>query len=210
MPPPSKDDLIKGWRYSATIQMRTPLRVLRRHGQVVKTSQPPVETEIQHGIWVPVLKMFADLAVAMPEINFGRTMASEVGYIPEDGGEYLQFLLAVREVVEFPGAVSDRLASLRTELAKPEWGEFISKLGGQEAVYARFFPALIETIPGLPAGTVAALWASELTTPRALAECSDARLSAIKGIGPAKLKAIREACGAAPDQDSERLDLVQR
>lgn len=204
----SSGDLITGWRYSATIQMRTPLRILRQHGQKVGTSNgQPIEPEMQHGIWVPVLNTFGSLGVDLPEMEW--TMASEVGYIPADGGQYLQFLLAVRQVVEAPGTVPERLAQLRAELAKPEWAEFIAQLNGREAIYARFFPAFIETISGLQAETVAALWAAELTTPRTLAEASDARLRSIKGIGPAKLKAIRAACDAAPDKDAERLDLVE-
>lgn len=202
-------DLITGWRYSATIQMRTPLRVLQKHGQKVGTSQgQPIEPETQHGIWVPVLNTFGSLGVDLPEL--GWTMASEVGYIPADGGQYLQFLIAVRAVVEAPGTVPERLAQLRGELAKAEWSEFIAKLDGREAIYARFFPPFLETIPGLQADTVAALWSAELTSPRTLAGASDARLRSIKGIGPAKLKAIRAACEAEPDKDAERLDKVER
>lgn len=204
-------DLIKGWRLSATLQLRTPLRILRRHGEISPNhgGPPPVE-EMQHYAWTAVLKTHAELGIPIPELEIESWHASDVGPVPVDGGEYLHFLLAVREIVEAPSSVSERLARLRGEMANPDWAGFVVKLGGREAIYSRFFPPFIETLSGLPADAIKALWSADLTTPRALAAASDARLRSIKGIGPAKLKGIRAACEAAPDKDAERLDMVER
>lgn len=203
------DSLIAGWMYSATIQLRTPLRVLNLHGEKVSADHGrPVETETQHGAWVPVLKTYSEMGFQIPEID--RTSASDVGQIPADGGKYLQLLKSLRQIVEAPEEIPARLAQLRAELSKPAWAEFVTKLGGRESIYAKFFPAFIETIPSIPATAVEAMWAAELTTPRAISEASDAELLSIKGIGPVKLKAIRAACEAAQDKDAERLDMVTR
>jgi hypothetical protein len=84
----------------------------------------------------------------------------------------------------------------------------VRNLGGPEAVLDRFFPSFIETPKGLTDAAVQALRHKELTTPRAIGEASDEELRAIKGIGPAKLSAIRAACAAAVDKDGVFVDLV--
>ena len=139
-----------------------------------------------------------------------ETMASDVGTVPADGGDYLKFLFKVRAIVEGLSGIELRIARLREELRKPEWAEFCRKLGGKQAVVNQFFPPFIETIKGLPANVVAAMWEKRIMTPAQISAVADTKLLAIKGIGPAKLRLIRSACDFATDKESELVDLVER
>lgn len=93
-------DIVAGWCLSVTMQTRTPLKWLLRHGEF-RAGADAVLDEVpeQHGIWVPVTKSWEDLGVDIPELP-PTTMASEVGPIPEDGGDFLVFLIEYRKIVE--------------------------------------------------------------------------------------------------------------
>ena len=202
---------INGWTFSATLQLRTPLQYLTAHRQFhPMESGPPPSWGMQFGCWVPQTKTFREIGIDLPELELtNRTCASEIGQVPIEGGEFLHFLKAVRTIVEGNVPAEQRLAALRQELSDDRWQVFCARLGGREAIYDRFFPSFIECLPKLNAESVRQIWDKGWTTPAALMAASDKELLDIKGIGPAKLVLIRQACIDAPDKDSERLDLVQ-
>ena len=208
------NDLIKGRMFGATMQLRTPLRVLSRHGEIHEglNDPPAIAQDQSEGYWTTVLKSYAELGMPdVPEVLMrGQTMASDIGQIPNDGGDYLKFLLQVRGIIEGADSVKSRKRALSDELKNPEWSGFVRKLGGKQAIQNSFFPAFIECIKGLSRETIEALWNAKLTTPASLSSSSDAALKAFKGIGPAKLKAIREACDLAVDPSCEFVDGVIR
>ncbi len=207
------NDIAKGWRFGATMQLRTPWRVLSRHGEIHDglTDPPPIACEQWEGYWTPELKSVKELGIDIPEIVVkGETMASDIGQIPGDGGDYLKFLLKVRTIVELDEPIESRKARLSEELRQPEWASFCRKLGGKQGIQSRFFPPFIDCIRGLSFDLVGALWAAKLTTPARIIAAPDAALLAIKGVGPAKLKIIREACQSASEMHSELIDAVNR
>jgi len=163
---------------------------------------------MHEGTWVAETKSWRELGIDMDEVP--RTMSSEIGQIPRDGGDFLKFLKAVRAIVEADGQAIGRRKVLSQELARAEWSEFCKLLGGKEAIYSIFFPGFIDTIPRLTSETVQALWSNEWTTPAKLSAVPDGNLLAIKGIGQSKLKIIRKACEEAVSKDSELVDLVER
>ena len=205
-------NIAKGWKFGATIQLRTPLRVLARHGEIHDgLSDPPaIAREQWEGYWLPLLKSFKELGIDLPDMKLAHTQASDIGPIPLDGGEYLKFLIKIRTIVEADSSVEVRRSLLREELRKPEWNEFCTKLGGNQNVSEQFFPPFIQTIKGLPSDTIAAMWAAGITTPEQLKNSADTTLKAIKGIGPAKLTTIRAACSDAINKTSEFVDRVSR
>lgn len=205
------DDLICGWTFRATLQLRTPMRVIARHGEVHHgPAKPPVITEeTWEGTWSPVTKSWRELGLDMDDFPPGM-MSSEVGHIPVDGGDFRRFLLAVRGIVEGPQSVPFRLDALHEELKKPEWAAFCRALGGQRAIAARFFPAFLGTIKGLPKESQALMRKAKLVTPAAIAAVPDDVLLQIKGVGRAKLASIRAACSDAGDPRSEIVDQVER
>ncbi len=207
----SNHDLIDGWTFHATLQLRTPLRILEREGEFCPLPGPPpsIATEMWHGIWLPKTKTWRDRGVDIPEFT-GTGRSSDIGTVPVDGGAYLKFLLAVRRIVEGSGSIDERLENLRTELHQQAWSDFVLAHQGKEYFYSYFFPEFLETIPKLPSEAVHQLWDRGIETPAQLDACSDADLLKIKGIGPARLRTIREACASVTDRNAKRLDLVNR
>ena len=204
------EDIIKGCQFMATMQLRTPLRVLNRHGEVHHglTEPPTIAHEQWEGHWSPKLKTLSEILEVPGLSEFDSMMASDVGLIPKSGGEYINFLKRVRSIVEMKCSIDDRKRMLSDELRKPEWADYCARLGGKEAVCCKFFPPFIGTITGLSDATVKALWTLGLITPDALSLATDTDLLAIKGIGPAKLKAIRAASANAQHPASEFVDNV--
>ena len=112
------DDAVKGFRFCATLQLRTPSFVLHHHRE---WSSGALETLPSYGtqtdgIWLPEFKTWADLAEEAGNIDTALrlraeagddpgTVATDVGRQPNGGQEYCQFLLAFRGVVE--GTVPD-------------------------------------------------------------------------------------------------------
>lgn len=203
-------DIITGLRFCATMQLRTPLRVLARHGEIHtdRTKPPPkIALEMWEGIWMPTTDLFKRLG-----IDDGKhfTMASDVGSIPSDGGDYLKFLIEVRQVVEGTGSVEFRREALGRVLAKPVWERFVLALQGANVIQNRFFPPFILTIPRVSAKIAGALSKLGYDTPASLRGASDDQLLAVSGIGPSLVKIMRVAAANASDPDSKFLDRVIR
>ena len=206
------DDVVKGYRFHATLQLRTPLRVLSRHGQThsLYGAPPKIAQEQWEGAWLPITKSFEELVGghgrADEDVQFFRrldsamarpsTVASDVGPVLADS--YLPFLVAVRKIVEANDSIENRIVALRDMEVPPEWKGFLRKHGGKTGLVDKFFPYFMKLGP-------------RLNTPNRIASASDEALLAIKGVGPAKLAAIRERCASVViGRDSERIDCVRR
>jgi hypothetical protein len=107
----SNDDVLAGWELSVTMQRRTPLAWLLRHREFHEGGDRPTEiVPMQHACWVPVTRSWHSLGIDMDEIP-ETTMASEIGQIPVNGGEFLPFLIEYRMIVEDGGGTLIDLAS---------------------------------------------------------------------------------------------------
>lgn len=136
----SNADLISGWRLSATLQLRTPLKYLEMHGmRICVANGPPPDIPQRHGTWVVVLKTFAELGIDIPEFEVERFSASELGPVPLDGGEFLAFAKDVRRAVEAAATSADGVLALHKVLAKQDWADFVERLGGVERISRRFY-----------------------------------------------------------------------
>ena len=207
------DDIITGLQFSATMQLRTPLRVLLRHGEIhtERTKPPPrIAMERWEGMWLPVTKSFEEIACrpdsTADDIEFFRrldagmarsfTMASDVGPILAEA--YLPFLIAVRRIVEADDSIEHRIEKLREMPIVEDWRQFVSRHGGIDGIIQRFFPQFMNLAAGLD-------------TPNRIAAASDKTILSIKGIGPARLKAIRACCaGITENRDLDRVENVIR
>lgn len=203
------EDVIAGFEFFATHQLRTPLRILLRNGEVhrdMHTTPPVIATEQWQGIWLIRTKRWRELGsvVDMPEFQ-PSTVASDAGQVRSE--EYLPFLIAVRSIVEREGTATSRSSQLRDELERPCWAHACKKLGGWRAIVDHFFPPFIDSLPREAASF---LRGKGVKTPAAVARVTDGDILAIKGIGPAKLLQIRTACSEAANPDEELLDFVYR
>lgn len=94
-------DILDGYRFSATMQMRTPTSVLCQHGRIEKVPAhklPRIVKQDWQGIWLPHLKPAEELGSWARDVK--GAMASDVGYVPQDGGDFLRFLLLAHQIVE--------------------------------------------------------------------------------------------------------------
>jgi hypothetical protein len=184
------EDIISGWRYCATLQLRTPLYVLQQHGRLEPASPsgpPQLTKEMWHGIWVP------DLGEQFAFLGVGATMASEIGPVPADGGDYLCFLKAVRTISEERGSIDGKESALRELLRKqgPGGTPYIKFCSADDLV-DRVLPKVINLLP-VPANVRAGLLRVGFDTLGKVSHASDDDLLAIKYLGSKHLGAIR-AC----------------
>jgi hypothetical protein len=197
-------DLISGIEFIATMQIRTPLRVLLRHGELhsnIDSEPPKIAKEEWEGIWVPKLKMFQEMSAG--------THASDVGPILVD--DYLPFLITVRKIVESNDSIENRIKMLSEYPMVGGWKTYVEKHGGIDTIIGRIFPRFIGTIPTINDATIAELSRLSLDTLNRISAAPDETLLNIKGIGQAKLKTIREYCaGIAENRDAIRLEDVIR
>jgi len=206
------NDLLSGWRFVATMQLRTPLRVLSRHGDVHKglNSEPPIFAREQwEGIWVTVTRSYRELGIDMDEPT-PTIMASDVGTIPADGGDYLPFLIAVRTAAEGDGSIAERREAVAAVLRDPAHRKFVHTHGGQGAVLDQLFPPLAAAIPRMSGKVAQALASAGYRTPATISAAFDKELRAVEGVGPATIKLLREAAEAAEDQGARYVDRVMR
>jgi hypothetical protein len=207
-------DILEGFRFCAAMQMRMPVRVLARHGEVHQgppDQLPEIAKGIWEGIWLPKLRTLRELGIPLDKPPEGA-MASEIGPIPIDGGDFLPFLLAVRQAVECANPIAYRIEKLRELLADRRWQHIVSIYPlGTEDIIDGFFPPFLSTVPRLPTGVADRLRLLMLSTPAAISAASDAQLLAIKGMGPRLLEALRGRCGEIEnDRGQERMDAVER
>jgi hypothetical protein len=119
---------------------------------------------------------------------------------PVKPAEYLPFLIAFRTIVEDGGdTIAERIVRIEALFRQPEWKGFATALQGAERVCGWFFPTVLSQIGGLPRSSQEALSERGIQTVAALRTNGDSDLLAIKGIGPAKLAAIRQYCDTFED-----------
>ena len=198
------EDIIKSWRYCATLQRRTPLAILREHGREVPAGPygpPTLSSMMWHGIWTPVVD-WGDL----DEIFAGGSMASDIGPVSTDGGDYLPFLISLRTITEGPGTVASKEAALL---------DLVKQIGPSGTSYSTFakarelvdevLPRAIHALP-VPKPVREDLIKQGKKTLGRIERLSDQELLAMKGIGPKSLVAIREFLATTEiDKSAERI-----
>lgn len=198
-------DLIKHYRFLAFLSYDTPLSVLRRHGEISAT-RPTEEVPPRHGMWSPEFRSYRE--IGLPGLDSVAEapgfMASDFGPVPKDGGPWLTWLIAVRQVIEGcsdPTEVERRITELRESDPYEEIRESIPRDVGLTLAMEP-----IRSIDGVSEAIAQELWAKGYRTRDRLRAATDADLRAIRGIGPAKLAKIRNALGSHARAD----DLTSR
>lgn len=135
------DDVLKGYRFSAALQLVTPSAVLQHHGELwsgLTETLPSYGTE-DDGIWLPEVKSWADLAeeagnletahrLRAVETDEPMIVATDIGPQPNDGREYCKFLLAFRRIIESTVSEDDKDRLLQQLLeAEPTCRAFAEK-----------------------------------------------------------------------------------
>ena len=205
--------VISGLEFHATMQLRTPLRVLSRHGEIHldTNSEPPmIATKMWEGYWVPKTRTFRELGIDIDEFRNDGTISTPIGQIKLS--KCLPFLMAIREIVELDESIDSRISKLYERRENfPNWRSLAGVFGGTDYFIKEFFPLFIETIPNISSPSVDELLKLGIDTPNKLEETNDEALLAINGIGKAKLKTILDYCASINEnRDEQRLDRVVR
>ncbi len=198
------------FEFRASLQLRTPRRVLLRHGEVHGDhgqAPPSIAAADWQGRWLRRQHTGLQPAGSGYAQHLLDRVSSDVGRVePRD---YLPFLLTVRAIVEADGTVLERRAALATELDREPWHGFVAKLGGTGEVLDRFFPPFIRTLE-IRKATQAGLRRRGLVTPAKILAAPDHELLNVSGIGVPTAARCRAQCMVAPDLHAEFVDLVER
>jgi hypothetical protein len=102
------NDVLKGLKFCATLQTRTPLSVLIHHGEIFSgpPSKAPQYGTMADGIWVPQTRTWRELGLDIDEMPEGEG-ASDAG--PVRASEYLPFLIAFRKIVEGNADIKEQI-----------------------------------------------------------------------------------------------------
>jgi hypothetical protein len=190
-----KQDVFRVLRFSATLQVRTPLAVLQHHDELFEgpPSAAPRYGTMADGIWVPEPKTWAEFGFDLPEDPEG-THASDVG--PVRPFDYLPFLVEFRTVVESDATVPEKIARLHTlRSTSPGYSDFWHRL---ESAYPEFpesfFYREFTKIPGVGERTARALYAAGFHCHADLAAAEGAELQRVPGVGAKTVEAIVDYC----------------
>ena len=192
----NSSDLVAGYRLCITMQPRVPLYYLRRHREfAVEIPEGEANSANPYYIWLPELNSEYDF------LSEGATMASSVGYIPDDGGTFLPFLIALREILERPRdlCLSDyQDALLRAEdilqLRMPDSTKYLENLYGssRERLLGFVIREVTKTThDGLKLEHLEELSSKGYSSISDMIDADDSVLLSLNGIGPAKLAKIR-------------------
>ncbi|WP_140921007.1 DNA translocase FtsK [Limnobaculum xujianqingii] len=111
----SNADILNGYKFSATMQFRTPVDILKQHGRIEKKTAeflPKIISEHWQGIWIPNVKRWRDIGIDIDEMRAG-TMSSEIGQISSDGGDFLRFMLFVNQIFSENISYEDKIRWIR-------------------------------------------------------------------------------------------------
>lgn len=132
--------LISGLEFHATMQLRTPLRVLMRHGELhtdPSTPPPIIVDSPWEGVWSAKLKTWGELGIDLEEMS-ESTAASDIGQVLPS--QFVPFLIAVKQNLEGDSLTMDEKISRLIELSKvPEFSGFIEAYGGSEKLIHRLW-----------------------------------------------------------------------
>lgn len=106
------DDITDGLIFEATLQLRTPLDILKHHKEHGK--RPPNYTkEAWQGIWMPKTKTYKDMGLPFDEIK--SSVSSDIGSLEDNEAKlYLDFLIKFHEISESDFSVEDKIVKIKS------------------------------------------------------------------------------------------------
>lgn len=195
-------DLISGWRYSATLQLRTPLAYLKRDGEFSPGPQEPsmvgpAESHLPdgtgfnpYGIWLRVI----DPEILPPSTS--ATRATEWGLVrigSEEERSLISFLKSFRYIVETAEGLDQKLSELKElSTSTPENRKVWGKLRNADPLFPdSFFISELWSLPGVGAAMAQKLYQAGFRTVEEVQAASDGELLAIPGLGKGLLAKVR-------------------
>lgn len=183
-------DLIEGYVFNATLQIRTPLAILNRHGEFFNgpPSQAPNYASQADGIWIFRLRHM--------DVSDEFHHASDIG--TTSPSYYLPFLKAFRQIVESDENHETKLNQLEElSVSSKDNRDIWAKLQRNYSDFPdSFFYRQLEVIPGIGAKTAKAFYEAGFKSVSGLEKAPDAQLLELPGVGKALVVKIRDYCAA--------------
>jgi len=187
----ANEDVLEGMEFRATLQIFTPLSVLKRHGELFqgRPSSAPKYGSERDGIWIYKTKTWSQLGIDLPELSEVES-ASDVG--PVNPSDYLPFLIDLRAIFESDKDDNEKIKAIKFLHKKSQiYADFLSKLenfydGFPEILFYKDFAK----IPGVGLKMASKLYSSGFLTVESILNASEYELSKVPGLGPAKIKKI--------------------
>ena len=195
-------DLISGWRYSATLQLRTPLAYLKRHDEFSPSLQePPMVGPAEghlpdgtgfnpYGIWLPVI----DYSILPPSTLATRATGwGPVRIGSEEERNLISFLKSFRYIVETAEGLDQMISELKElSTSTPENRKVWKKLKKADPLFPdSFFSSALESLPGVGSSMAQKLYQAGFRTVEEVQAASDGELLAIPGLGKGLLAKIK-------------------
>lgn len=188
------DDVLDGSIFIATLQLRTPLEVLKHHGEIFRERNqklPNYAKEEWQGIWVPKAKSFKDLGLDIEEMDEG-TSSSDIGAVKPS--EYVPFLVEFRKIVEGAKPIDEIIKELYN-LANTDqkFKSFWDRHCGADSDFPHsFFYKQLTLIDGVGVKSAKLLYENGFKNIKDLQNAKDEELLKIKGIGESLVMKIRK------------------
>lgn len=196
-------DIVEGMQFHATCQLRTPIDVLKKHGEVFKGDGiPPTYGSPGDGVWVPKL-----LETTYDFLDKGATTASDAG--PVDADEYVDYAIGLLGIFESDMTIDDKMAQALVYAGSNDSKNRIEsgllRFYGEEniadvmSLYIsksecfKFYldkPNKLTLVDGVNKKIAAALESSGVITLRALSDMNDNDLININGVGKVSAQKI--------------------
>ena len=198
------DDITAGWRYSATLQLRTPLAYLKRHdefspGPQVPPLVGPAEGHLPdgtgfnpYGIWLREID-YDGLGFDPPQSGTRATEWGQVRVGSEEERNLISLLKSFRYIVETAEDLDQKLSELKelstsTSENRKTW----KKLKKADPLFPdSFFISALESISGVGSSMAQKLYQAGFRTVEEVQAASDGDLLAIPGLGKGLLAKIK-------------------
>ena len=195
---------IFGWRYSATLQLRTPLAYLERDGEFSPSRQePPIVGPAEghlpdgtgfnpYGIWLREIDYKA-LGYPPPPESKRATTWGPVRIGSEEERSLISFLKSFRYIVETAESLDQMLSELKElSTSTPANQKVWSKLRKADPLFPdSFFSSALESLPSVGASMAQKLYRGGFRTVEEVQDASDGELLMIPGFGKGLLAKVR-------------------
>jgi len=197
-------DLVGGWRYSATLQLQTPLAYLEMDGEFSPGPEEPslvgpAENFLEdgtgfnaYGIWLREID-FEGQGLSPPPPGMRATSWGPVRVGSSDEKDLLSFLKSFRYIVETAETLDQKLAEL-AELSTSNQANqrFWQKLVASDPGFPdSFFYWKLCDLPGVGIKVAERLYRAGFRTLEEIQAASDAELLLIEGIGKKVISKVR-------------------
>ncbi len=144
------DEIVKGFKFNATLQFRTPLSVLKHHGEKIYDKNkelPNYAKEGWEGVWLPIIKTFREVGIDLDEIE--GTFSSDLGTLTkEEQNFYLDFLVKFHTISESDIKINDKIDSINNLIKTDKrFNEYYKKVSKNNKYFLEdYFGLLIKNI----------------------------------------------------------------